>query len=263
MCNAFNHSYSCACGWGGFGHGGRSTDNYQNNALLPQFKVYSQILRSCTIPNANCPVCKSKVFFYSSPYGGRVFFDALGPPWPKHPCTDNGRAVVIRNISEIDNFPVKTFSGTKGDWQPFLCLSVTKVGFKKDIFEITGDLNGITKTFFTRVTGLSDKYPYFVKENDGEARLSTFMECGKTLENFEFIVNVYLSEIQGGLAGTPREPRKVIKIRSNKKSQQKIKKITKALPKKNNFPKKENNVKPIRGKFQEQLSSLKGLIPKL
>src|SRR5688572_18159931 len=36
-------------------------------------------------PNARCPVCDAPVFFYQSPYGGRVFFDELGPPWPKHP----------------------------------------------------------------------------------------------------------------------------------------------------------------------------------
>lgn len=46
---------------------------------------------SFTTPNARCPVCSASVFFYVSPYGGRVFFDNLGPPWPKHPCTDNGR----------------------------------------------------------------------------------------------------------------------------------------------------------------------------
>ena len=40
-------------------------------------------------PNAHCPVCGCAVYFYQSPYGGRVFFDELGPPWPKHPCTDN------------------------------------------------------------------------------------------------------------------------------------------------------------------------------
>lgn len=41
-----------------------------------------------TTPNAVCPVCGADVFFYQSPYGGRVFFDELGPPWPKYPCTD-------------------------------------------------------------------------------------------------------------------------------------------------------------------------------
>lgn len=40
-------------------------------------------------PNARCPVCDASVYFYQSPYGGRVFFDELGPPWRKHPCTDN------------------------------------------------------------------------------------------------------------------------------------------------------------------------------
>ena len=40
-------------------------------------------------PNAYCPVCGEKVFYYQSRYGGRVFFDDLGWPWPKHPCTDN------------------------------------------------------------------------------------------------------------------------------------------------------------------------------
>lgn len=47
-------------------------------------------------PNARCPVCGSSVFFYKSPDGGSVYFDELGSPWPKHPCTDNGRFNNIR-----------------------------------------------------------------------------------------------------------------------------------------------------------------------
>lgn len=43
-------------------------------------------------PNAHCPVCGAEVFFYSNELGSRVYFDDLGPPWPKHPCTDNGTA---------------------------------------------------------------------------------------------------------------------------------------------------------------------------
>ncbi len=42
-------------------------------------------------PNARCPVCGLPVFFYSNMYGSRVFFDELGPPWPKHPCTDQSQ----------------------------------------------------------------------------------------------------------------------------------------------------------------------------
>jgi len=43
-------------------------------------------------PNAHCPECGAQVYFYQSPFGGRVFFDDLGWPWPKHPCTDNSQA---------------------------------------------------------------------------------------------------------------------------------------------------------------------------
>jgi len=43
-------------------------------------------------PNAYCPVCGKQVFYYQSSHGGRVFFDNLGWPWPKHGCTDNPRS---------------------------------------------------------------------------------------------------------------------------------------------------------------------------
>lgn len=39
-------------------------------------------------PNATCPVCGASVYFYSNSSGSKVYFDALGPPWPKHPCMD-------------------------------------------------------------------------------------------------------------------------------------------------------------------------------
>jgi hypothetical protein len=40
-------------------------------------------------PNARCPVCGAAVYFYANQHGSRVFFDELGPPWPKHPCIDD------------------------------------------------------------------------------------------------------------------------------------------------------------------------------
>lgn len=42
-------------------------------------------------PNAVCPACGAQVNFYSNEHGSRVYFDEVGPPWPRHPCTDNYR----------------------------------------------------------------------------------------------------------------------------------------------------------------------------
>lgn len=77
----YNHHADCGCPWcvkeSGTVIPGRSW------YLPPNFNTYE----SYTIPNARCPVCGDSVFFYQSQNGGRVYFDSLGPPWPKHPCT--------------------------------------------------------------------------------------------------------------------------------------------------------------------------------
>jgi hypothetical protein len=39
-------------------------------------------------PNATCPVCGAQVWFFRHKNGGCAYFDALGVPWPKHPCID-------------------------------------------------------------------------------------------------------------------------------------------------------------------------------
>lgn len=54
----------------------------------PEF-VSLQRVSACFInPNATCPVCGQGVYYYQNELGSRVFFDELGPPWPKHSCTD-------------------------------------------------------------------------------------------------------------------------------------------------------------------------------
>lgn len=78
--------------------GGRSTPIHTDGRWCPAASSSASFLPPsrpfCTVasyinPNAICPVCGATVFFYQSPNGGRVFFDALGWPWPKHRCTDN------------------------------------------------------------------------------------------------------------------------------------------------------------------------------
>ena len=97
MCNGFNHPPGCTCGWGGVWYGGQGDSAtwlfnrslHHPRKLGRQEGTYQSISRGYTQPNAHCPVCGQAVYFYASPYGGRVFFDDLGPPWPKHPCTDH------------------------------------------------------------------------------------------------------------------------------------------------------------------------------
>lgn len=115
-----NHYPWCTCGWcvggGGGGHStGRSVgaekvpkpgysdeDRRQAAATLNQYRVHNY--SSCFVnPNASCPVCGASVFFYSNSNGSRVFFDELGPPWSKHPCTDKG----ISSDAKVLNRPIR------------------------------------------------------------------------------------------------------------------------------------------------------------
>lgn len=82
----YNHYSNCTCGWC---VGGWRNHSPSPPPPRPARWTIRWTYESFTIPNAACPVCGARVFFYQSPYGGRVFFDDLGPPWPKHGCTDN------------------------------------------------------------------------------------------------------------------------------------------------------------------------------
>lgn len=129
MCNANNHPPGCTCGWGGEGHLGRSSGAHRLPVpvLRPVLQSQFRVAESFTNPNANCPVCGAHVFFYQSPAGGRVFFDDLGPPWPKHPCTDNsasGAGVARTASTSAAAAPPVVGKGPRWldrGWSPFIC----------------------------------------------------------------------------------------------------------------------------------------------
>lgn len=87
-------------------------------------------------PNARCPVCGASVYFYSNEHGSRVFFDELGPPWPKHPCTANEpdaqRTEARRSFpvalpqSEVQNLHVSSHS-VVGDYDASSYLNKYKI----------------------------------------------------------------------------------------------------------------------------------------
>lgn len=110
-CNGFNHPPDCDCGWGGVFHA-------KSGELFYGPDFWSR-LQSHTNPNARCPVCGALVFFYRSPENGRVFFDSLGPPWPKHPCTSG------EDVGRRKGTASKAKRGY--GWMPFLCTKVYKI----------------------------------------------------------------------------------------------------------------------------------------
>lgn len=135
MCNAWNHPINCTCGWGGDGHAGRRTSG--NGLPPPPILRFTQ---SYTNPNAHCPVCGASVFYYQSPNGGRVFFDELGPPWLKHPCTSqiNQRSLNVTVL--LGNQPTaRTYAWQEAGWKPFFIDSIRELD--RSIFEINGRLD--------------------------------------------------------------------------------------------------------------------------
>ena len=90
-------SGSCS-GSGGSGYGGGWIERETQSG---QRFVFGWIeYPSYVNPNARCPVCGADVYFYQSPYGGRVFFDELGPPWFKHPCTSSDDSIGWAKLRE-------------------------------------------------------------------------------------------------------------------------------------------------------------------
>jgi hypothetical protein len=160
MCNAWNHRPGCRCGWGGEGHAGLSsfssfgTYNSAYTARAPHWSVppLTSTYTSYVNPNASCPVCGAPVFFYQSPSGGRVFFDELGPPWPKHPCTDHSSRPVPRLSVDASQLsaapPPMTYTWQREGWQPFFISAV--IGIDNDFLKIIGTLRDESLCFYIK-----------------------------------------------------------------------------------------------------------------
>ena len=82
-------------------------------------------------PNARCPLCGAPVYFYRSPTGGGVFFDDLGPPWPKHPCTSSWQPSVqdklwsVRSQILTSNVQAK-LRAPRNNWQPLIIKRIAQ-----------------------------------------------------------------------------------------------------------------------------------------
>lgn len=107
-----NHYSWCICGW----CYKTGSNGYSTRRLVVDFdKSYAkrtlkehgadQSWTACfVVPNASCPVCSAKVYYYQNKHGSRVLFDELGWPWPKHYCTNKSKTSALSRISVPEPF---------------------------------------------------------------------------------------------------------------------------------------------------------------
>ena len=110
MCNSKNHSSSCTCGFGGYGHRGRRS--FANSSAVC-FSNFRQPNRSWRLESLGHPLtypitcwwCPEQVFFHTNGNGDCVLLDApLGRPWHVHECWKQRR--------HRELFPVATVEST-------------------------------------------------------------------------------------------------------------------------------------------------------
>jgi len=175
-CNAWNHHPDCNCGWGGIFYP-PSTGTRWND--FDRFRK----------PNARCPVCRAEVYFYQSPAGGRVYFDELYPPWPKHPCTDGHSSVPETGASVPDCAPSSVSDPTRR-WRPLMCRSVRKGSQCTELEVATSDE---VRILYGRVNKemLDTDAPFFIRfVSKGAYEISTLQAHEKVPGEIRFIAYV-------------------------------------------------------------------------
>jgi hypothetical protein len=158
----YNHYDWCMCGWcyktGSNGYSGRKQrdeiDHLSAERTIARAGANRSYSACFVVPNASCPVCGASVFYYQNEHGSRVFFDELGWPWPKHPCTDNsdrtrfqpsskvprarameGVLEIARAAQQIDFDPAVKFRFAFGGspWDLLSVIEVSRRGFENFI----------------------------------------------------------------------------------------------------------------------------------
>lgn len=172
MCNAYNHTWDCDCGFGGDTGGGGGRRRLAVALAMLERPVSSGWTKdsrgtvdSYVNPNAHCPVCGAPVFFYRSPYDGRVFFDDLGWPWPKHGCTDNRREPLRTTRNSVSSsLSRRELKWQAAGWSPLLSPRI----YAGDRPSITGDLEDSFRDLMLSASEQADAgSPVFLRPRSG------------------------------------------------------------------------------------------------
>ncbi len=172
----YNHYSNCTCGWC-VNHGRSPVDRGALVREMRERDAWSFLKRNSALsvagcylnPNARCPVCGTPVFFYSNQFGSKVYFDDLGPPWPKHPCTDTpknpidgreilgiapsrrARGLTLELVSAARTaglLRIKTSIGEASEWLLLAVVDIDRIGAKNIVFaEVLAAERGATLKF--------------------------------------------------------------------------------------------------------------------
>jgi hypothetical protein len=248
MCNSLNHHPSCTCGFGGVGHLGRRI-NGDNMVKEDELTNYRRTVHPCDLdskqqarqadyvtfknhfvnPNATCPICGKFVYFYQSENGGRVFFDELGHPWTKHPCTDKSQNRKV-SIGNLQSKPFPSMNWKKEGWRPFWCFEAsliqgrfTKLGCmtpKRSFFLYI-------ENFDIPLSSIQSLPIQFKSINTHCYHLSTFVIV-KNEHEFESVKREYMAYDDLQLANF----QKISKKQADKENEKKLKRIKRKKKKK-------------------------------
>ena len=211
-------------------------DSYPKSktSRLPKFttsKISSEYFNSTeayTIPNAQCPVCGALVFYYEHTNGSKVYFEELGPPWPKHPCTDNPRVLSIAPIL-ITKKLNKTEYSRKQDWENKGWKPSTILSYK-DIIAGIGIPNSVETTIVITETNKRIKCTFKnsnlkrLKLNKNSLKKSLIQSLVVDEENAIISVHSGISSIE--LVGTVQPTNKQLQIHTNVSLEQHISRLT-------------------------------------
>lgn len=192
MCNAWNHRIDCTCGWGGTGHTGRRSASPSTSATsywpayIPPITGH---IASYINPNAQCPVCGAPVFYYCNENGSSVFFDELGPPWPKHPCTNNSTRYAPQALEHHVRKSVDCgLQWVKNNWSLYSVLATEnvdstafKVFLKNEDAEIEVFIPKSDLEFYKYIDIFPLSTTIFLNRNLRKKNLSLLSPMGKVL----------------------------------------------------------------------------------
>lgn len=168
--------------------------------MLQQERIFTSpySYESFVNPHAKCPVCGQEVFYYQSFHGSRVFFDSLGPPWPKHACTDNpivASKITIRPVnSPAQESYKKIYAWQKDGWEPFYVFEIEEVHNNKYV-SIFGEFKGNKiKVFIRNDYEFPRHSPIHLKTKDFQTfQLSTITSKSVTRSGLEVNYTGYSS----------------------------------------------------------------------